>query len=96
VHFVAANDPCRQLQELVAALGIRWCDTRPFSRCIRCNLPIEVIGREAVRDKVPDYVWATHENFNTCGGCGRIYWAGSHTRRSLERMKNLFQPVAEG
>lgn len=96
VHFVAANDPSRQLQQLVADLGIRWCDTRPFSRCIRCNLPIAAIGREAVRDKVPDYVWAVHENFNTCGGCGRIYWPGSHTRRSLERMKNLFQPVAEG
>jgi uncharacterized protein len=96
VHFVTANDPCRQLQELVATLGIRWGDTRPFSRCIRCNLPIAAIGREAVRDKVPDYVWGAHENFNTCGGCGRIYWPGSHTRRSLERMKNLFEPVAEG
>ncbi|HSM75876.1 MAG TPA: Mut7-C RNAse domain-containing protein, partial [Desulfobacterales bacterium] len=90
VHFVAANDPCRQLQELVATLGIRWGDTRPFSRCIRCNLPIAAIGREAVRDKVPDYVWGAHENFNTCGACGRIYWPGSHTRRSLERMKKLF------
>jgi uncharacterized protein with PIN domain len=96
VLFVAANDPCRQLQQLVADLGIRWSDTRPFSRCIRCNLPIVAIGREAVRDKVPDYVWATHENFNTCSGCGRIYWPGSHTRRSLERMRKLFDSVAEG
>ncbi|MDZ7598619.1 MAG: Mut7-C RNAse domain-containing protein [Desulfobacterales bacterium] len=96
VHFVAANDPFRQLQQLVAALGIQRSDTRPLSRCIRCNQTIVAVGREEVRDKVPDYVWATHENFNTCRRCGRIYWPGSHTRRSLDRIKSLFQPVNEG
>lgn len=96
VHFVAANDPFRQLQQLVAALGIQRSDTRPLSRCIRCNQAIVAIGREEVRDKVPDYVWATHENFNTCRSCGRIYWPGSHTRRSLDRGRSLFQPVGEG
>jgi uncharacterized protein with PIN domain len=51
VHFVAANDPFRQLQQLVAALGIQRSDTRPLSRCIRCNQAIVAIGREEVRTR---------------------------------------------
>ena len=95
VHFVAADDPFQQLQNLVAALDIRWSDTRPFTRCIRCNQAIAAIERERVRNKVPDYVWDTHENFSTCERCGRIYWPGSHTQRSLDRIKIIFKPVSK-
>lgn len=88
--FIRANDPFKQIGEVIRALGITACDLRPFSRCLRCNLPIEVISREEARGAVPDYVWATRPGFSRCPRCLRTYWAGTHTARSLERIKTLF------
>jgi uncharacterized protein with PIN domain len=33
----------------------------------------------------------THHNFQTCSGCGRIYWPGSHIEHSRKIINNLFQ-----
>jgi uncharacterized protein with PIN domain len=51
------------------------------SRCIRCNQALVTISRDAVRDKVPDYIFQTHKVFKTCPKCRRIYWKGSHPDR---------------
>jgi len=92
--FIHANDPFDQLREVIGALGLKFEDTRPFSRCIECNIPIEPIEKESVRNRVPDYVWDTQENFQQCGHCCKIFWPGSHTRRSMERIRRLFDSGA--
>jgi len=89
--FIRANDPFDQLREVINALGLKFEDTRPFSRCIECNVSIEPIEKESVRNRVPDYVWDTQENFQQCGRCRKIFWPGSHTQRSMERIRRLFE-----
>jgi uncharacterized protein with PIN domain len=89
--FIASNDPFEQLREVIQALGITRKDIRPFSRCIRCNASIRRIQKDAVRKMVPDYVWETHDSFRVCVLCQRIYWPGSHTRRSLDIVERLFK-----
>ncbi|NNL40953.1 MAG: hypothetical protein HKO79_00505, partial [Desulfobacterales bacterium] len=39
----------------------------------------------------PDYVWENQNSFKTCNKCEKIYWQGSHTKRSRELIKKLFQ-----
>ena len=89
--FITSNHPFEQLREVVLALGIAKEDIRPFSRCIQCNVSIRVIGKNAVRGKVPDYIWETMDTFHTCSHCGRIYWSGSHIQRSRDIIKRLFK-----
>lgn len=89
--FIHANDPFDQLREVINVLGLTFEDIRPFSRCIACNVPIEPVEKESVRNMVPDYVWDTQENFQQCGRCRKIYWPGSHTRRSMGRIQRLFE-----
>lgn len=88
--FIAANDPVEQLRELAAAGWVAPGDLKPFSRCLRCNAPIERVGREEVQGLVPDYVWEVQAAFSRCPVCRRVYWRGSHTRRGLERIARLF------
>jgi uncharacterized protein len=88
--FIASNDPFDQLREVIQATGITQRDIRPFSRCIRCNVLIRCVQKDSVRKMVPDYVWESHETFRTCARCGRIYWSGSHTRRSRDIIESLF------
>lgn len=72
-----------QLRQVVERFSL---DTERFlfTRCVRCNLPLERISAEAARGRVPDYVARTRWNFRACGGCGRVYWRGTH-RPLMER-----------
>jgi uncharacterized protein with PIN domain len=89
--FITSDNPADQLRQVVDEIGINQADIRPFSRCITCNLPIAAVGKEEVYGRVPDYIWQTHDTFNKCSRCGRIYWPGSHAERSMERINQLFK-----
>lgn len=95
VFVVRSERPFDQLKEVVTAFGLEPHDLRPFSRCIRCNMPVVEVDREKVRGRVPDYVWASHSAFHACEGCGRIYWPGSHTERTLQIIKDIFSVKKE-
>lgn len=88
--FVESNDPFEQLRQVVTATGITRADVRPFSRCLQCNLPIAEVDKGSVYGLVPDYVWETQNVFHRCRQCERIYWAGSHPQRSMERIQAMF------
>lgn len=88
--FITSNHPFEQLREVVSALDIEKEDIRPFSRCIKCNTSIRRVEKNAVRGKVPDYIWETQDTFLTCSHCRRIYWSGSHIQRSRDIIQRLF------
>jgi len=87
--FITSNHPFEQLREVILALDIEKEDIRPFSRCIQCNTSIRWVEKNAVRGKVPDYIWETQDTFHTCSHCRRIYWSGSHTQRSRNIINRL-------
>jgi len=89
--FIESDKPFKQLQEVVKALGIVNEDIKTFSRCIRCNIKIRTINKNLIRSVVPDYVWENQDSFKACIECKRIYWQGSHTKRSMEIIKKLFE-----
>ncbi len=89
--FIEFNSLQEQLKQVVGQLDIKPTDIRPFSRCIHCNLLTDQIAREDVFGLVPDYIWETHQKFNNCRRCNRIYWSGSHTERSMDRIEQIFK-----
>lgn len=79
--------PLEQLREVVSHFDLDW-RRGTFTRCTRCNVPVEPLTRDAARGRVPPGVFARTERFARCPGCDRVYWDGSHTdrmRRVLER-----------
>ena len=88
--FIRSNLLIEQLKQVVGQIGIGPDDARPFSRCIHCNIPIGEVNKNDVYGLVPDYIWETHDEFNRCRQCKRIYWPGSHAERSREMIDNLF------
>lgn len=86
--YVHATDVEAQFAEVVARFGLA-ADLHPFSRCLRCNLSLAPIAKEAVIDRLPERVAQRHDRFSTCPGCRRIYWEGGHwvrMRAMLERL----------
>ena len=88
--FIVSDNVVEQLKQIIDATGMTIADTRPFSRCILCNLPVSPIGKDTVYGLVPDYIWETNDKFHWCRQCRRIYWSGSHRKRSMQRIKQLF------
>ncbi|WP_372679980.1 Mut7-C RNAse domain-containing protein [Desulfosarcina sp.] len=89
--FIRDNDPVQQMKQVVRELNLGWCDVNLFSRCLACNQNLYEVDREAVIGLVPAYVWQRQPTFHACGQCDRIYWAGSHHDRMVERLSAIFQ-----
>ena len=89
--FIKSDKPFKQLKEVIKALGIVNEDLKTFTRCISCNTKIRTIEKNSIRSHVPDYVWESQNSFKACRECKRIYWQGSHTKRSMELIKKLFE-----
>jgi uncharacterized protein with PIN domain len=65
-------------------------DRRP-SRCMECNGELEIVPPAAVAGRVPRGVVSHHEEFFVCGGCGRVFWLGSHWDRIVGRLSRVFE-----
>jgi len=88
--FIESDHLEKQLNQVVRELDLKVADTRPFSRCLQCNVLIVEAEKDSVWGRVPDYIFETHDHFQQCPKCDRIYWPGSHTQRSLEKIQALF------
>ena len=91
IIFIRSNDIEKQLRQVIDELGIGLKDIRPFSRCLECNVANILLEKEQIYGQVPDYVWENNTIFHSCPQCKRIYWPGSHTKRSLDRIEELFK-----
>jgi len=83
-YLVRSALPREQLAEVFRRFDCRG-QVHMFTRCIECNLPLARVDAHEVLGRVPALIAATYSDFSVCGGCGRVYWRGSH----WERMKKL-------
>ncbi|MBP1740473.1 MAG: hypothetical protein H6Q48_2766, partial [Deltaproteobacteria bacterium] len=60
-----------------------------FTRCLRCNAPLEEADLDAARSILPDHV--IEENpvgIRFCPECGRFFWPGTHKKRMLKQLED--------
>jgi len=89
--FVHSDHWVEQLKQIILELGLNAAQTRPFSRCLHCNILIVTAEKEALWGRVPDYIFESHDHFLTCPKCGKVYWSGSHTESGLEMIQKFFK-----
>lgn len=85
VHALKAE---AQLREVASRydLGKR---ARPFTLCLRCNLPLQSVDKAQVIAIVPPQVLERQSQFSRCVGCARVYWPGSHYARMRAALGDL-------
>ncbi len=83
-----------QLLETVERMKLVADSADWLSRCLECNGRLEPRAPETIAGLVPDHVLATQPAFVSCSTCARIYWAGSHADRMLDRLTTLLAPRA--
>ncbi|WP_281247897.1 Mut7-C RNAse domain-containing protein [Desulfacinum hydrothermale] len=89
VFFITADETPEQVRELVTELGIGPEEVRLFSRCLRCNAPLQTVPKASVAHQVPDYVYETVDLFSRCPACSGIYWRGSHSERMAKQLERM-------
>lgn len=92
--FVHALRPEAQLAEVAERYRLA-AQARPFTLCLRCNLPLQAVDKSAVARRLPPQVAALQERFFHCPGCGRVYWPGSHYRR-MQASLQAIAPFGSG
>ncbi len=77
-----------QLKQIKEDFNLEFNKENLFSRCTICNVQIQEIEKEKIKNKVPPFVYATHDEFSLCPSCGRVYWQETHLDLINEQLKN--------
>lgn len=83
-YFVRSTDRKSQLVEVIRRFDLHG-QIRPFTRCPRCNGPLERVERGEVEHLLAPGTARSFDEFWRCTECGRPYWRGAH-REGLTRL----------
>ncbi len=80
-----------QLAQVIKELHLKIDKDKLFSVCVICDERLIPVGKEEAKDKVPEYVYKSHDLFMKCPRCDKIYWQGSHwqlVQKFLDKIKD--------
>lgn len=92
--WIASDKPWLQLAQVVRDLGLDPM-RQACTRCVRCNVPLQPVSREAAAADVPPYISTTHTHFTRCPRCRRYFWRGSHWERVRTYLNRHLNPAED-
>lgn len=90
VFFLEPTGTIEQLKVLIEYYHLKD-NPVPFSRCIVCNTPLQVIPKEEIIDRVPEKVKIHFDYFEYCKKCDRVYWQGDHYRHMMAFLEQVLK-----
>jgi uncharacterized protein with PIN domain len=87
VVLIVSPDSLQQLAQVIDEQNLTIDSSRIGTRCSMCNGLAQPVPLEQIAERIPPYVRKTQTAFRECEGCHRIYWAGTHVQRMLERLR---------
>jgi hypothetical protein len=61
----------------------------PFTRCLRCNAPLEEATKADIIAKLEPLTKIYYDDFRRCPDCKQIYWSGSHFPKLQKRIEEI-------
>jgi len=89
IAHIESEMPKKQIAQVLKEFHIHPDDKSMFSRCVICNEELVSVQRSKVKEKVPEYVYATNDNFIVCPRCARVYWKGTHWGNVQKILKEI-------
>ena len=85
-YYPRSQDPLEQTVEVLRRFRLASVLT-PFSRCLRCNAPLEPAEKAKVLGQLEPLTKIYYDQFRRCRGCGQVYWSGSHFEKLQKRIE---------
>jgi uncharacterized protein len=82
-YFVRSTEPREQVVEVLQRLDL-FGAMAPFSRCLTCNGELRPVEKAEIEHRIEPDTKRYFREFQTCSGCNRVYWKGSHYERMTE------------
>ena len=86
-YWIREINPRLQLKETLLRFDLAEL-IRPFTRCMRCNVPLRKADQDEIASAPADVADA-FTDFQVCPGCRRLFWEGSHFRRMRSLIAEL-------
>jgi uncharacterized protein with PIN domain len=86
--FIESDRYREQLRQVIKTCGLEPL-AQAFTRCLVCNAALEPRTKDALKDQVPPYVFATQERFFACPRCARLYWPATHHEKMLAELERI-------
>jgi uncharacterized protein len=90
VVFINSDYIDEQIALVIKSFKLK-IDIKPFSRCLVCNEILVSIKKREIKGRVPFYIFQTKDEFSSCPKCQKIYWAGTHQKNMLARVRKLIE-----
>jgi uncharacterized protein len=87
-YYLRSQNPINQTIEVLRRFDLFSAIT-PFTRCLRCNAPLQKVAKADVIEKLEPLTKIYYEQFRRCTGCDQIYWAGSHFSKLQTRLEGI-------
>lgn len=90
VFFLEPKETRAQLKKVIDHYKLKE-NPAPYSRCIVCNTPLQVVDKEKIIDSLPEKVKKYFDYFEYCPTCDRIYWRGDHYRHMMAYLDEVLE-----
>ncbi|MGE5155289.1 MAG: Mut7-C RNAse domain-containing protein [Bdellovibrio bacteriovorus] len=86
--YLRSASTAAQLSELIQRLQL-CAEIAPFTRCTLCNGSLEAASAQEVGAQLPPRVAERQRELFRCGGCGRLYWKGTHWQAMWRQIESI-------
>ncbi|MFP4372537.1 MAG: Mut7-C RNAse domain-containing protein [Halanaerobium sp.] len=87
-QFIWDDDPKKQLQEVFKRFALAQY-YQGESRCVNCNSKLVEIDKEMIIERLEPKTKKYFEDFKYCPKCDKIYWRGSHFKKTEKLLAEL-------
>jgi len=87
-YYPRSQNPDEQTIEVIRRFDLSEL-IAPFTRCLRCNAPLEEADKAEIMDKLEPLTKIYYDQFRRCLNCRQIYWSGSHFPKLQKRIKEI-------
>ena len=87
-YYPRSQNPHEQTIEIIRRFDLSEL-IAPFTRCLRCNAPLEETAKAEIIDKLEPLTKIYYDQFRRCPGCKQIYWPGSHFPKLQKRVEEI-------
>jgi len=87
-YYPRSQNPDEQTIEVIRRFELSEL-IAPFTRCLRCNAPLEQADKAELMDELEPLTKIYYDQFRRCPDCEHIYWPGSHFSKLQKRIEEI-------